>query len=277
MSCAGSARNYDANISQGFNHGHDRIQQNRLSRHFEVGSRAYVEIFLDSVLWTEQEAKKTATETDQIYGQVYLPRKFKLTITAAGDNSVDALTQDLSFAATYNTEERIDGWFVYAGGGMGMAHGNSATFPRLADLLGWIPHSALIDVAEAIVTTQRDYGDRKERSHARLKYTIEDRGIDWFRDEVPRRAGIVFEERHPLFEKVPYAELGNLVDRLFAHWAEESTNPESFGDFVQRYPKEQLQKLLSPPLPVRATANVMEATLETDPCRVQLRFILVYC
>lgn len=213
MSCAGSARNYDANISQGFNHGHDRIQQNRLSRHFEVGSRAYVEIFLDSVLWTEQEAKKTATETDKIYGQVYLPRKFKLTITAAGDNSVDALTQDLSFAATYNTEERIDGWFVYAGGGMGMAHGNSATFPRLADLLGWIPHSALIDVAEAIVTTQRDYGDRKERSHARLKYTIEDRGIDWFRDEVP----VSFLKNAILFSKKCHTLSSAISSIVFLH------------------------------------------------------------
>lgn len=195
------------NVAQAANPtGSPRLNQldsiaDQISKHFEARSRAYVEIFLDDTPLPRQDGE--TTESDTVYGQVYLPRKFKLAVTAAGDNSVDALTQDLTFAATYDDAEKIDGWFVYAGGGMGMTHGNTATFPRLADLLGWIPHKAIIAVAEAIVTTQRDYGDRKERSHARLKYTIETLGLSWFRAEVERRAGIGFEQRTPPAWQVP--------------------------------------------------------------------------
>lgn len=174
----------------------------QISRHFEARSRAYIEIFLDDVAQSAAEAVESPT--DPIYGQVYLPRKFKLAITAAGNNSVDALTQDLTFAATYNPTADIDGWFVYAGGGMGMTHGKAETFPRLADYLGWIPATALIPVAEAIVTAQRDFGDRSDRSHARLKYTIEDRGLTWFKTEVENRAKIGFEQRDPPVWQVPH-------------------------------------------------------------------------
>lgn len=159
-----------------------------LSKHFEVASQAYFEIFLDG------EAVAVEAE-DPIYGRAYLPRKFKIGITAAGNNSIDIYTQDLGLAATYDAHGRLDGFFVLVGGGMGMSHSNPATKPRLADLLGWIPSPALLAVAEAVVTTQRDFGNRENRDFARLKYLIADRGLAWFKAEVERRAGVGFQER----------------------------------------------------------------------------------
>ncbi|MEY5032688.1 MAG: hypothetical protein RL354_1719, partial [Planctomycetota bacterium] len=93
--------------------------------------------------------------------------------------------------------DRLVGYNVTVGGGLGMSHGNAETFPRLADVLGFITPDKVNIVGEAVLTTQRDHGDRTNRKHARLKYTIEDRGIDWFRAEVERRAGIKFEPARP--------------------------------------------------------------------------------
>jgi len=160
----------------------------RLSDHFQARSNAYAEVWLDG-------EKVQGPESEPLYGETYLPRKFKIAVTLAGNNSVDACTQDLAFAGTLDAAGGIDGWFVLAGGGMGMTHGDASTFPRLADLLGWIPADALISVAEAVVTTQRDHGNRLNRRRARLKYLVHDRGLAWFRAEVEARAGLAFEDR----------------------------------------------------------------------------------
>ncbi len=159
-----------------------------ISKHFEADTNAYFEIFLDGEPVVEEKL-------DRIYGQAYLPRKFKIGITAVGNNSIDLYTQDLSLVATFNAEEQLDGYFVFVGGGMGMSHSDSETHPRLADNLGWVPAAALIPVSEAVVTTQRDYGNRENRTFARLKYLLDKRGVDWFRSEVEARSGFSFEAR----------------------------------------------------------------------------------
>jgi sulfite reductase beta subunit-like hemoprotein len=101
----------------------------------------------------------------------------------------------VGLAATFDSRGTLDGFFVLAGGGMGMTHGDDSTFPRLADLLGWIPPAALLPVAEAIVGVHRDEGDRDNRKHARLKYVIARKGLPWFKAEVEARAGTTFEAR----------------------------------------------------------------------------------
>lgn len=159
-----------------------------LSDHFQAKSNAYAEVWLDG-------AKVDGPESEPLYGKTYLPRKFKIAVTLAGNNSVDAYTQDLAFVATLDATRTIDGWFVLAGGGMGMTHHDPTTFPRLADLLGWIPAALLLPVAEAVVTTQRDHGDRLNRKRSRLKYLLHDRGAAWFRAEVEARAGVTFTDR----------------------------------------------------------------------------------
>jgi sulfite reductase (NADPH) hemoprotein beta-component/sulfite reductase (ferredoxin) len=159
-----------------------------LSKHFEVRSQAYFEIFLDGEPVVQEQE-------DPIYGKTYLPRKFKIGITAAGNNSIDIYTHDLGFAATFDDQDQLTGYFVLVGGGMGMSHSDSNTYPRLADNLGWIPQESLVSVAEAVVTTQRDFGNRDDRSQARLKYLIADKGVDWFRGEVEKRAETNFTDR----------------------------------------------------------------------------------
>ncbi len=104
-------------------------------------------------------------------------------------NDVDIFAQDLGFIAIVEDGE-ITGFNVTAGGGMGMTHGDVATYPRLGDVLGFCRPEDVIAVAEAVVTAQRDLGDRTNRKHARLKYTIDDRGVDEFREEVEQRSGV---------------------------------------------------------------------------------------
>ncbi|GLH72941.1 sulfite reductase subunit beta [Geothrix limicola] len=160
----------------------------QLSERFRAYSNAYAEVWLDG------EKVDEATEKEPLLGDAYLPRKFKISVTLAGENAVDVYTNDLAFAATLKAG-RIDGYFVLAGGGMGMTHNDPTTFPRLADLLGWVPAEALLPVADAVVGVHRDHGNRGDRRRARLKYVIHQRGLDWFRAEVETRAGLVFLDR----------------------------------------------------------------------------------
>jgi sulfite reductase beta subunit-like hemoprotein len=165
-----------------------------LSSHFLARSRAYTEIWLDGTPEPEPEPDGAADPVEPLYGATYLPRKFKLSLTVAGENLVDLYTNDLGFAATF-TDGLLEGFFVFAGGGMGMTHNDPTTFPRLADLLGWIPAGCILPVAEAVVLIHRDESNREDRRHARLKYVVAARGVPWLKQEVERRAGIRFQDR----------------------------------------------------------------------------------
>jgi sulfite reductase beta subunit-like hemoprotein len=158
-----------------------------LTEAFHAKSDGYADIFLDG--------ESVEEKPESIYGPTYLPRKFKIALTAVGNNSVDIYTHDLGFAATQNAKGLIDGFFVFAGGGMGMTHHQPETFPRLANNLGWIPSTSLIAVAKAVVGVHRDFGDRSNRRRARLKYIVHDRGLDWLKAEVEARAELHFEDR----------------------------------------------------------------------------------
>jgi sulfite reductase (ferredoxin) len=123
---------------------------------------------------------------EPLYGSTYLPRKFKVAVTVPGDNSVDLLTQDLGLVLFSDPAGRPLGCNVYVGGGMGRTHNKQETFARIADPLGYVDAAHVLDLAQAIVALQRDHGDRVQRRHARMKYLIHDRGIDWFRQELLR-------------------------------------------------------------------------------------------
>ena len=154
-------------------------------------TRAYHEIFLDGELVAGGEP-----ESEPMYGATYLPRKFKVGFALPPSNDVDVFSQDLGFIAI-GEDGRLTGYNVAAGGGMGMSHGNAETFPRLADVLGFIPADKVNAIAKAALETQRDYGDRSNRRHARLKYTIADRGVAWFKAEVEKRSDIAFWPARP--------------------------------------------------------------------------------
>ncbi|MEI6604787.1 MAG: NADPH-dependent assimilatory sulfite reductase hemoprotein subunit [Verrucomicrobiota bacterium] len=145
-----------------------------LSDHLTPQTRAYHEIWLDGENVTSSEQ-----DVEPLYGKTYLPRKFKIAIAVPPSNDVDVFANDLAFIAIVEGEKLV-GFNVAVGGGMGMSHGVEGSFPRLAEVIGFCPPEQVVDVAEKAVQVQRDFGDRSDRRHARLKYTIEDHGIAWF-------------------------------------------------------------------------------------------------
>jgi sulfite reductase (NADPH) hemoprotein beta-component len=164
-----------------------------ISDHLTPRTPAYREIWLDGerIVGGEDEA------VEPIYGKTYLPRKFKTVVAVPPSNDVDVFAHDLGFIAILDRTDNVEGWNVTVGGGMGMTHGEPETFPRAADVMGFCRTADALAVAEAVVTVQRDWGDRANRKHARLKYTIEDRGLAAFRAEVERRAGVKLGEARP--------------------------------------------------------------------------------
>ncbi|HEY0865524.1 MAG TPA: NADPH-dependent assimilatory sulfite reductase hemoprotein subunit [Lacunisphaera sp.] len=156
---------------------------------------AYHAIWIDGVqLNLEDEANKTFN--DPLYGQTYLPRKFKISFVVPPVNDMDIFTNDLGFIAIVEND-RLVGYNVTVGGGMGRSHGNVQTFPRLADVIGFVAPENVIAVARAVLTTFRDFGDRTNRKHARFKYVVEERGVDFIRAEVSRRAGVTVTPARP--------------------------------------------------------------------------------
>src|SRR5688572_11112915 len=163
---------------------HEEVHQwaIRISEHLKPKTRAYHEIWLDG------EKLTGPAEDEPIYGPVYLPRKFKTGIVVPPHNDVDVFSQDLGFIAILDGDKLL-GFNLTVGGGLGATHGEPQTYPRLADVIGFLTPEQTLKVAETVVMIQRDYGDRTDRKHARLKYTIADRGVDWFKAELFKRLG----------------------------------------------------------------------------------------
>ena len=164
----------------------------RISAAFLPKTRAYHEIWLD-----DEKLANSGEEADPLYGQAYLPRKFKMAIAVPPLNDVDVFANDFGLIAIVDDDGDLAGFNVTIGGGMGASHGDAATYPRLGNVIGFVAPEQALAIAEATIAVQRDVGDRTERKHARLKYTIDDRGLDWFKDEVERRAGFPLGPARP--------------------------------------------------------------------------------
>ncbi|HYM85844.1 MAG TPA: assimilatory sulfite reductase (NADPH) hemoprotein subunit [Pseudoxanthomonas sp.] len=156
----------------------------KLSKHFLPNSRAYYEIWLD-----EELVAGSGEEEEPIYGNTYLPRKFKVAFAVPPTNDVDVFANDLGFIAVIEGGA-LAGFNVSIGGGMGASHGDAETWPRVANVIGFVTPDQLINVATAVVTTQRDLGNRAVRKRARFKYTIDDHGLEKIVDEIESRAGL---------------------------------------------------------------------------------------
>jgi sulfite reductase (ferredoxin) len=167
-----------------------------LSEHLKPKTRAYYEIFLD-------EAPSGAGDEDEpLYGPTYLPRKFKVGITHAADNTIDVLTNDLGVVAIFDGDTLL-GYNIAVGGGLGMTHNNARTYPRLATPIAFVGPNDLIRMVEAVIRLQRDHGDRTNRRRARLKYVVDDRGLDWVRTTLAGYYGSAFEPARPMKLEVP--------------------------------------------------------------------------
>ncbi|AVB09062.1 assimilatory sulfite reductase (NADPH) hemoprotein subunit [Bacillus velezensis] len=155
-------------------------------------TRAYHEIWLDE----ERVAGTPDTETEPMYGPLYLPRKFKIGIAVPPSNDIDVFSQDLGFIAIVE-EGRLIGFNVAIGGGMGMTHGDTATYPQLSKVIGFCKPEQLYDVAEKTITIQRDYGNRSVRKDARFKYTVDRLGLENVKAELENRLGWQLDEAKP--------------------------------------------------------------------------------
>ena len=189
-----------------------------ISGHLLPRTRAWHEIWLD-----EEKVSGGEVEDEPILGRTYLPRKFKIAIALPPHNDVDVFAHDLGFIAIVQ-RDRIIGYNVVVGGGMGMTHGEPETYPRTGDVIGFCKPEQAVNVAEAVVTVQRDYGDRSNRKHARLKYTIDDMGIERF-------AGLVNERLPVKLASARKATFTSTGDRL--GWAEEADGTAHFTLFVE--------------------------------------------
>ncbi|MBW4619029.1 MAG: sulfite reductase, ferredoxin dependent [Cyanosarcina radialis HA8281-LM2] len=173
---------------------------------------AYYEIWLDgekAIAAEEHPAVKAARQrngngtiladaAEPIYGTQYMPRKFKCAVTVPGDNSVDLYSQDVSLVVITNKKGELQGFNVFAGGGLGRTHNKEETFPRAADPIGYVDKDDVYDLVKAIVATQRDYGDRTNRRHARMKYLVEDWGVERFVGKVEEYFGKAIAPSKPL-------------------------------------------------------------------------------
>ena len=163
-----------------------------ISDHLLPRTNAWREIWLDG-----EKVAGGEVEEEPILGKTYLPRKFKTVVAVPPSNEVDIFAHDLGFIAILDETGALAGWNVTVGGGMGMTHGEPETYPRTADVMFFCEPDWAVRVAEAVVTVQRDWGDRTNRKQARLKYTIDRHGLAAFRAEVEKRLGRAFEDPRP--------------------------------------------------------------------------------
>jgi sulfite reductase (NADPH) hemoprotein beta-component len=186
--------------------------------HLTPRTSAYAEIWLDG------EKTAVGEETiEPIYGKTYLPRKFKIAIALPPRNDVDVFSNDLGFVGIVENG-KISGYNVLVGGGLGMTHGKTTTFPRVADVIGFCRRDQAVQVSEEIVKVQRDFGNRSDRRNARLKYTIEAHGVDWFKNELHARLGWNLEESRDF-------SFDSTTDRY--GWSEDADGKWAYGLFVE--------------------------------------------
>ncbi len=188
-----------------------------VSDQFLARSQSYHEI------WLNGEKVSKVEDNEPIYGKTYLPRKFKIALAFPDDNCVDAYTNDIGIVPEIKAGT-LAGFNLLVGGGLGMSHGSAETFPRLADLFCFVTPEELLAVTKAIVLVQRDFGDRVSRKHARMKYLIHDRGLDWFRKEVETWYGKKLAPHHPIKWKGYENHLG---------WHEEGNGKFYFGISIE--------------------------------------------
>jgi len=197
-----------------------------------------------------------ADKEEPIYGEHYMPRKFKCSVTVPGDNSVDLYTQDVSLVVMMNQQGQLEGFNVLAGGGLGRTHNKEETFARMADPIGYVAKDDIFDLIKAIVATQRDYGDRVNRRHARMKYLINDWGVDKFRAKVEEYFGKPIAPYKPLpaFKYKDYLGWNEQGDgKLFLGISIENGRVKDEGNFQLKTALREIVKQFD--LPMRMTPN----------------------
>jgi sulfite reductase (ferredoxin) len=221
---------------------------------------AYHEIWLDG-----EVVKSSEPEIEPLYREQYLPRKFKTTVAIEGDNCVDVYAHDLAIVAMKGPDGSLRGFNVLVGGGLGRTHNKPETFVAVAVPFAFVQPEEIVDVAREVVAVQRDYGDRSNRRHARLKYTIADRGLEWFRDEVQKRLAFKLHAPEPLAWKPVDDHLGwheQGDGRLYVGIYIENGRIGDVGDVRSRSGLRAIIDELRPQVRLTAQQNVILADLE---------------
>jgi sulfite reductase (ferredoxin) len=240
---------------------------------------AYYEIWLDGEKAVSGEAPEVTVARSRngngtifhegeepIYGTQYMPRKFKIAITVPGDNSVDLFSQDVGLVVITDKKGELQGFNVYAGGGLGRTHNKEETFARIADPIGYIDHADIYDLIKAIVSTQRDYGDRVNRRQSRMKYLINDWGVPKFKSQVEKYLGK---------EIAPLKALPEFQYMDFLGWHEQGDGKLFLGISIENgrvhdTPKLKLRSALKEviqkfQLPMRLTPHQNALIYDIDP------------
>lgn len=176
-------------------------------------TNAYYDIFVDGEKHDPEDPPfPLRTEKEDIYGEAFMPRKFKIGIAIPEDNCIDVYSQDLGLVPLFDGDRRLTGYNIMVGGGLGHNHSQPATYPRVGSMVARVDADHILSAVDSVITIQRDYGDRVNRKHARLKYLVDEVGLDWFRGEMSRRVG---RELAPPMEIPPSA--WNVPDHLGWH------------------------------------------------------------
>ncbi|HEY9671263.1 MAG TPA: sulfite reductase, ferredoxin dependent [Waterburya sp.] len=240
---------------------------------------AYYEIWLDgekSITAQEAPEVKAARQRningtnlsdkeEPIYGEYYMPRKFKIAVTVPGDNSIDLYTQDVSLVVITNENGELEGFNLLAGGGLGRTHNKEETFARMADAIGYVSKDDIYDAIKAIVATQRDYGDRANRRHARMKYLLHDWGVEKFKETVEGYFGKKFEPYKPLpaFKYHDYLGWNEQGDgKLFLGISIENGRIKDEGTFRLRTALREIIKQFNLPMRLTASQNIIIYEIE---------------
>ncbi len=245
---------------------------------------AYYEIWLDGekIITGEEAPEVKAARQRQsngtvfdnteepIYGTHYLPKKFKCCVTVPGDNSVDVYTHDISLVVMTNESGELEGFNILAGGGMGRTHNKEETLARISDRIGYVDKEDIYELIKAIVATQRDYGDRVNRRHARMKYLINDWGVEKFKAKVESYFGQVIAPYKPLPEWkyqdfLGWHEQGD--GKLFFGLSVENGRIKDEGDFQLKTALREIVQQFN--VPMRLTANHNIIIYEIEPSQKQ--------
>jgi len=254
---------------------------------------AYYEIWLDGEkaisaeenpdVVTARQRNGTGTifhnTEEPIYGTHYMPRKFKCAVTVPGDNSVDLYSQDLSLVVITNDQKELEGFNVFVGGGLGRTHNKEETFARLADPICYVAKDDVYELVKAIVATQRDYGDRTDRRHARLKYLIHDWGVDKFRSMVEDYFGKPTEPLKPLPEFkyedfLGWHEQGD--GKLFLGISVENGRIKDEGSFQLRTALREIVQQFALPIRLTPHHNVIFYDIEPDKQQAIQQILATY-
>jgi sulfite reductase (NADPH) hemoprotein beta-component len=220
-------------------------------------------------IWVEGTPLKLTEEdanfVDPLYGKTYLPRKFKVAFAIPPLNDIDVLTDDCGFIAIAENG-KLAGYNLSAGGGMSMNHGNAQTYPRLADVVCFIKPEQVVAAAKAVLTIHRDFGDRTNRKHARLKYVIAERGVEWFRAELAQRLGFTPEPARP-FQFTRQGDLygwhkqldGNYFLGLFV----QSGRIKDAGDYRLKEGLRKVVEQFKPELRLTPSQNILLVNINT--------------